>query len=156
VKPPFIVVRRYPYEEPHHTQLEFIASNGLFAGATDIYCNVEDIARIGSALQSFPAHIGDQFVYEYGNDNPEARFYRHFVMRAYTTDSVGHCAIQIAMNLNNTEPNEGLCQFSIQAEPSAIARLGRLFIQFAELQHLELHWSPASGELHHAHQPPAA
>jgi hypothetical protein len=152
---PFLVVRRHPYEEPYHTQLEFTVTNGTFSGAADIYCNVDDIASIGRALEAFPSRIGDQFVYEYGTDDPSAKFYRHFVMRAYTVDGVGHCALQFAINLNEAEPNEGVSRFSIKAEPSAIGRLGALFAQFAELRHLELHWSPTSGELHAKHQPPA-
>jgi hypothetical protein len=153
---PFLIVRRHPYEEPHHTQLEFIVTNGTFSGATDIYCNVHDLASIGRALRAFPSHIGDQFVYEYGSEDPSANFYRHFIMRAYTTDAVGHCALQFAMNLNEAEPYEGVVRFSIEAEPSAISQLGELFTQFAELRHLELRWPSRDGGLYATHQPAAA
>ena len=151
-----LVVRRYPYEEPYHAHLEFKVSNGVFVGATDIYCNVDEIAGIGRGLRAFPSRIGDEYVYEYGTDDPGARFYRHFVMRAYTIDGVGHCALQFGINLNEEEPEEGVCRFSIRVDAAALNRLGELFEHFAELRHLELQWSPTSGELHEYHQESAA
>jgi hypothetical protein len=153
---PNLVVRRYPYEEPYHAQLEFTVSNGVFAGSTDIYCNVADIANIGHGLLAFPSKVGDEYVYEYGTEDPSARFYRHFVLRAYTIDGAGHCALQFAINLNQAEPKEGVCRFSMPVETSALNRLGKLFKVFAELQHLELQWSPASGTLYEHHQEPTA
>jgi hypothetical protein len=108
---PVIVVRRHPYEEPYHTQLEFVISNGLFTGSTDIFCSVTDLTSIGAALRKFPDKIGDEFRYEYGSESPEVRFYRYFLLRAYTANSTGHCAIQFRINQNSAEPNEGICQF---------------------------------------------
>jgi len=153
---PGIVVRRHPYEEPYHTQLEFTVSNGAFAGATDIYCNIDDLTKIGRGLRAFPSKVGDEYVYEYGTEDPSAKFYRHFVLRAYTIDGVGHCALQFAINLNQAEPEEGVCRFSMPVEPGALNRLGELFEVFAELRHLELQWSPTSGALYEHYQEPAA
>ncbi|GHU29024.1 hypothetical protein AGMMS50256_12870 [Betaproteobacteria bacterium] len=156
MQPPGLVIRRHPYEEPYHVQLEFTASNGMFAGSTDIYCNVADITNIGCGLLAFPSKAGDEYVYEYGSEDPNARLYRHFVLRAYTIDGVGHCALQFAINLNQSEPEEGVCRFSIPVEPGALNRLGKLFTVFAELRHLELQWSPISGGLYEHHQAPTA
>ena len=139
---PLLIIRRYPYEEPYHLHLEFVVSNGSFSGATDIYCGVEELKEVGQALQKFPAKVGDEYRYEYGSEKPEDRFYRYFLIRAYTTDAVGHCALQFAINQNSDEPNEGMCRFSLWAEAASINRLGVLFEKFAELQHLELRWSP--------------
>jgi hypothetical protein len=58
-----IIVKRYPYEEPYHLQLDFFATNGVFSGNTDFYCNAEDLKKIGKALQNFPAKIGDEYRY---------------------------------------------------------------------------------------------
>jgi hypothetical protein len=138
---PIIIVRRFPYEEPYHTHLEFVVSNGTFGGSTDIYCGVQDIQEIGEALQKFPARIGDEYCYKYGSEDPEVSFYRYFVLRAYTIDSVGHCAIQLLINLNTKEPDEGKCQFSIRAEAASVNRLGKLFEDFSKLEHLEFRWS---------------
>jgi hypothetical protein len=149
---PLLIVRRYPYEEPYHTQLEFVVSKGNFAGGTDIYCNVEDLKETGKALQNFPAQIGDEYRYEYGSENPEDRCYRYFLMRAYTTDGVGHCAVQFVINQNSVEPDEGVCRFSISADAASINRLGILFEKFHELRHLEFHWSPDEAELFEDYQ----
>ena len=142
---PFVTVRRYPYEEPYLVHLEFFASNGVFGGATDLYADPETIGHIGMGLQRFPARVPDQFVYEYGSDDPADRFYRHLGIRAYTVDT----ALQFSIDRNATEPHEGVCRFSIPADAAALNRLGDLLVRFAELRHLELRWTPAlaGGEL---------
>ncbi len=61
---PQIIVKRYPYEEPYHIQLDFFVSNGGFSGNTDFYCNAEDLKIIGQALQNFPSKINDEYRYE--------------------------------------------------------------------------------------------
>src|SRR3954463_16018943 len=118
----YLVVRRHPYEEPFHTQLEFSASNGLFSGTTDIYCNVDDLKEIGERLKNFPTQAGDEFRYEYGAEDPAQRVYRYFLLRAYTIDRAGHCALQMKINNHASEPYEGACTFSIKAEAAAINR----------------------------------
>ncbi len=71
------------------------------AEITDFYCNTEDLITIGQALQNFPLKIDDEFRYERGSENPRDRCYDYFLLRAYTTDSVGHCAIQFAINISS-------------------------------------------------------
>ncbi|MFD2234422.1 hypothetical protein [Phaeospirillum tilakii] len=147
-------IRRQPYEEPNHTQLFITVSNGLFAGSLDIYCNVEDIAAIGRNLKAFPTKAGDEYLYQYGSEAPEMRWYRHFVFRAYTVGSLGQCAVQIIMNRNETGVNDAACRFSFPVEAGALNRLGRLLERFGALEHLELEWSPSAGRLYETHQQP--
>jgi hypothetical protein len=113
---------------------------------------VDQISEIGRALKAFPRKIGDEYKFEYGSEEQSPKRYRHFCLRAYTVDRAGHCALQLTMNLNSAEPEEGNCQFSIRAETAAINRLGRLFKQFAKLRHLELTWGPTTDELHAQYQ----
>jgi len=136
-----VVVKRYEYEEPYHAQLEFQVSNGRFSASVDFYCNVEDIKSIGRELLNFPQKIGDECCYTCGSEKPEDRCYRLFVMRAYTLDSKGHCALQFKINLNGKEPSEGQAVFSLPVEAHAINRLGGLFVTFSELKHKEFHWT---------------
>ncbi|HEX4809576.1 MAG TPA: hypothetical protein VH325_11640 [Bryobacteraceae bacterium] len=150
----YLVVRRYPYEEPFHMQLEFSVSNGLFSGTTDIYCNVGDLKEIGNRLKSFPTRLGDEFRYEYGSEDPARRHYRYFLLRAYTIDNAGHCALQVKMNNNTREPHEGTCTLSIKAEAAALNRLGSLFLTFSQLEHLEFHWNLEDQELFEYHESP--
>jgi hypothetical protein len=145
---PYIIVRRHPYEEPDHTQLEFSISNGLFSGRTDIYLAAEDIAEIGKALKQFPSGVPDKYIYEHGSENPADNIYRYFLLRAYTTNNTGDCALQFAINQNAKEPNEGTCRFSIRAEPAAINRLGELLERFSKCEHTFLKWTLKDGELH--------
>ncbi len=141
-----IIVKRYPYEEPHHIQLDFFASSDNFSGNIDFYCNTEDLKMIGKALQNFPSKIGDEYRYEVGSENSKDRWYMYFLLRVYTIDSVGHCAVQFAMNKNTSEPYEGTCRFSIQADAASINRLGVLFEKFSRLEDFEFEWSPQLSE----------
>jgi hypothetical protein len=149
---PFVIVRRYPYEEPDLTQLEWTVSNGAFVGTTDLYCDVDEIRTLGASLKQFPSRVGDEYRFEYGTDNPTHKCYRHFLLRAYTTDGVGHCALQFVINLNQSEPKEGRAMFSIESEPAAINRLGDLLGRFSQLSHLELYWNLTAGQLFQNYQ----
>lgn len=139
---PQIIVKRYPYEEPYHIQLDFFVSNGRFNGNTDFYCNTEDLITIGQALLNFPLKIDDEFRYDPGSENPRDKCYDCFLLRVYTLDSVGHCAIQFAININGNELNKSACRFSIAADAASINRLGVLFEKFSRLEDLEFKWSP--------------
>jgi hypothetical protein len=141
----YLVVQRYIDDDSHLFELRFIASNGSFTGDIFLYCGLDDIQRIAAGLKDFPKKIGDEFRYENGSEDPGS--YKYFLLRAYTVDSVGHCALQVAMNLNTAEPDEGACRFSIRVDPEGLARLGRLFEQFVEPQYLELRWDVSGGEL---------
>jgi hypothetical protein len=151
---PHLKVRRLPDdEEPYHAELVLTASNGAFAGSTNIYCRVEEIAEIGRGLKNFPSKIGDEYRYEYGSETPE--WHRYLLLRAYTVGGVGQCALQIVINHNRAEPDDAYCRFSILVEAAMLNRLGDLFEKFAELQHLELEWSLSGGCLHEQYQQPA-
>ena len=148
---PYIIIRRYPYEEPYATELSICVSNGYFGGEMRIFVNVEDIAKIGQELKKFPEFPlkqDDEYRYEVGSQNLEEKCSYYFLLRAYTINSVGNCAIQIAMNLNGKEPYEGLCKFSIQTDPINVNRLGELLEDFSKLQHRELRWAIGEGELY--------
>jgi hypothetical protein len=140
---PFLTIQRFPYEEPYHTHIQLTASNGSFGGSVDFYCNVDDFGQIGTALANFPARVGDEYVYERGSEDPADRCYRYVRLRAYTVGRRGDCALQLSMNLNGSEPGEGICRFSIPVEAAALNRLGNLLVRFGELRHLELQWTPA-------------
>jgi hypothetical protein len=64
MKAPFLIIRKYPYfEELSEIQLEITASNGMFSGNTDIYCSIEELAEIGTALKVFPVKVIYQYRY---------------------------------------------------------------------------------------------
>ena len=147
-----IRIQRFPYEEPYHVQLDLSAENGRFSGGFDFYTGVQELRKLAADLQNFPKYIGDEVRFIYGSPHKDDRVYRHLVIRAYTIDSVGHCAIQLIFNNREEEPYEGTANFSIRAEAGAINRLGKLLEKFSELKHLELYWSPFEGELYAEHQ----
>ncbi|MGB7582114.1 MAG: hypothetical protein WBL85_06675 [Sedimentisphaerales bacterium] len=133
-----IQLKRYPYEEPYHLNLALSASNGLFAGQLEYFCNADDIKKIGTTLQSFPNKIPDEYLYEIGSAQKGNNSAYYFALHAYTTDMSGQCALQIVIDNNRDKPDEGACRFSIKAEPSAINRLGKLLLRFSEMKHQTL------------------
>jgi hypothetical protein len=145
-------VRRHPYEEPHHVQLELFISNGQFSCTGDIYLNVADLGDIGRALKGFPRQVPDEYTYEHGSEDPSERYACHFLMRAYTIGRTGRSGLHSRMNLNDEAPDDGLAEFTIQVEVAQLNRLGRLFLTFEKLQHLEFHWTDLGEELFTVHQ----
>jgi hypothetical protein len=140
-----IQIKRVPYEEPYHVNHVFTASNGVFNGFLEYYCVASDLKDIGTALRAFPTKVPNAYSYEIGSTRPEDNFAYHFALHAYTTDCSGHCALQVVIDNNQDRPDEGVCRFSIRAEPAAINRLGNLLMEFANLKHHELNWT-VSGE----------
>jgi hypothetical protein len=141
-----IIVRRYPYEEPHLLNLEFFIWSGKFIRSkAEIYCTPDDLEKIGNTLRGFPVKIPDEYIYTYGYENSHT----YFKMKIYTLHSSGHCAIQFDINFHVEEPDQTISHFSIYPiEPMALSKLGDLFVAFAKLNHLEFCWSPnGDGEL---------
>jgi hypothetical protein len=137
-----LIVRRHPYEEPYLTELEVIATNGSFAGRRrGIYCNVEDLAEIGSALEVFPRRVPDEYEYDC----------KGFKLKAYTAGRAGHAFLQIEIQSDWDVPDR--CLFSLPAEPVGLNRLGELFVAFSKLEHLEFWWGQDFAKLFTEHQP---
>lgn len=143
-----IRIQRFPYEEPYHVQLNLSAENGRFSDGLDFYTGVPCLKQFAASLQDFPKHIGDEAEFKYGCPRKEDRMYRYLLIRAYTIDGVGHCAIQFTFNNHEDEPDDGCASFSTLADAAAVNRLGKLLEKFSELQHLELFWSPHEDELY--------
>jgi hypothetical protein len=153
MKPPWIKVRRYPYEEPYHTHIFIWVSNGLFMGGTDFYCHVDDLQTIGEALQVFPRSVPDEYNYEYGGKRREGSgYFRYFLLRASTINRSGHCAIQVIIDLNEETPTGGNCEFSFHIEPLLLNRLGHLFSKLHRLEHGEFHWNNNSALIFEDHR----
>jgi hypothetical protein len=142
-----IVVERFPYEEPHHTQLSIAASNGSYSGRLEIYCNVDTLREIGIALTKFPTRVPDEYVFEYGSEDPKDRWAYYLRIRAYTVGLRGQPALQFTMNLNRETPNDGRCSFSIgDIEAVQLARLGRLFVRLESHSSGSFLWTPTDDE----------
>jgi len=137
---PGIKVTLELYEQPDLLRVFFTAFNGSFQGKLKYYDLASSFRDTGEALSAFPSKIPDEYLYEIGSNRPEDDFAFYFALRAYTTDTSGHCAIQFTMNDYMMEPSES-CRFSIKAEPWAIHRLGELMKRFSTLRYGTLKWS---------------
>ncbi|MCP3128360.1 hypothetical protein [Shewanella sp. KJ2020] len=137
----YLKIERIPCEEPYHVQLAWSVSNGNLYSTFEYYDNAESLKVIGSRLEDFPRHVGDDFLYEIGSERPEDRFAYYFRLRAFTTNSRGGSAIQIRFCNNRELPYREISEFCIQAEPASINRLGRLFLEFSKLEKEYMEWS---------------
>jgi hypothetical protein len=145
---PFIRITRIPYEEPYHVHLILEASDGESLGVLEYYDNASAFIKWADALEIFPRHSSDVFLHELGSERPEVRFAHYLRFRAFTTDGLGHCAIQLRMNNNSELPYRSISEFCIRAEAADINRLGALCRKFAMLEHEVLHWRLTEGELY--------
>ena len=137
----YLRIERIPYEEPYHVQLVWSVSNGNTSSNFEYYDNADSLKEMADALEAFPRHSSDVFLYEIGSEKPEDRFAYYFRLRVFTTNSRGSSVIQIRFCNNLDLPNREIVEFCIEAEPAAINRLGKLFREFAKLEKQYMAWS---------------
>ncbi|MGL6213236.1 hypothetical protein [Billgrantia desiderata] len=137
----YLRIERILYEDPCHVHLVWEMSNGNVSSCFEYYDNADSLKEIGKRLEQFPQHSGDVLLHEIGSEKPEDRLAYYFRFRACTTDSRGGSAIQIRFCNNRELPYRELFEFCIQAEPAAINRLGKLFLEFAKLEKEYMAWS---------------
>lgn len=145
--PNFIEITRHPYEEPYHVHVEATFANEDTSGRCDFYANADCFTEWAAAFEAFPRHAQDTYLWEIGSERPEDRFAYYVRLRAFTTDSVGHCALQIRFNNNRELPHKQLFEFCIPCEAAHLNRLGKLLRTFGELKHSSLIWSKEKSEL---------
>jgi hypothetical protein len=141
----YLRITRHPYEEPYHLLLQWEVSNGNHATKFEIYVNASALSDLADGLEAFPRHATDVFLFEVGSERPEDRWAYYFRFRAFTTDGLGHTAVQLRFNNNQELPERAIAEFCISAEPARLNHLGRLFRQFAALQDDRLEWAPIEG-----------
>ena len=144
---PGIKLTRYPYEEPYHLNLRIAASNGHLNGDLEYYCNATDLKELGKQLVDFSGKRSEKIVYELGSEKPEDRFAFFLSLRVEPLDAVGHCAVIVRLNNNQTIPEREVTEFCIKAEVADVNRLGKLLVEFGRLQHRALEWSVQDGRL---------
>ncbi len=142
-----IEIERIPYEEPYHINLIVKASNDSCAGQLEIYDNADALKECASALEIFPRHSTDTFLWELGSERPEDNFAFYFRFRIFLLDSAGQGCIQIRLNNNDDFPEKAITEFCIICEPAGINRLGKLFREFALLKSKKMIWNGVDGEI---------
>lgn len=143
----YLKITRNPYEEPYHINLIFEASNGEQSGILEIYDSADILKECAKALENFPRHSTDIFLWELGSERPEDNFAFYFRFRVFLLDSAGHCCIQIRLNNNEDFPDKAITKFCINCEPADINRLGKLMKEFSELKTTKLYWDSIDGKL---------
>jgi hypothetical protein len=143
----FFRLVRIPYEEPHHLNLLLEVSNGRQTGALEFYIATDALREAGKALELFPRHASDVYLFELGSERPEDRFGFYLHIRAALTNGRGDSAFQFRMNNNEAFPCQEISEFCIASEIQHINRLGSLIRAFSKLEHKSLYWSAAEATL---------
>ena len=145
---PFIRLVRTPYEEPYHLCLDLTASNGSQLATLEFYLNPEDLLTLAVGFSGFPKDFnGGEFVWDLGSEDPQERSAYYLRLRVFTTDRLGHCALEIRLNNNQGPPHQAVAEFSIPAVPADLDRFAELLREFSELTHTTLVWTATGGEL---------
>ena len=135
----FILLKRLLYDDSAW-HVEISASNGYFSGVQDFYTYPEDLDALGVGFYKFPQSIQDEVQFELGDRTGK---WAHFVLvRAFLFDSVGHAAIEFAVDNNATPPNHAQTSFFIRTEVSAINNLGQQIRSWIVAYDVPLIWLP--------------
>jgi hypothetical protein len=142
-----IEIERIPYEEPNCINLIVKASNNYSASQLEIYDNADALLKCAEALENFPRHSTDSFLWELGSERPEDNFAFYFRFRLFMLDPAGHGCIQIRFNNNGGFPDRAISEFCITCEAAGISKLGKLFKEFSKLKSRKLTWDGIDGEI---------
>ena len=124
---PFISLERFPYDAPEwHIQIG--ASNGYFSGFQDFYTYSQDLEVLGTKLCQFPQNLQDEVVLEVGERSAKCSCF--VLVRAFLYDSVGHAAIEFAVDNNRKLLNHAQTNFFIRTEVAAINKLGQQLLSW--------------------------
>jgi len=135
----FISLERFPYDDSAW-HVEVRASNGYFSGIRDFYTYPEELDALGSSFCKFLQDIQDEVRFELGERAEKSAYF--VLVRAFLFDSVGHAAIEFAVDNNATPPNHAQASFSIRTEVAAINNLGQQLRAWIISHDAPLIWSP--------------
>ncbi len=145
---PHIEIISFP-DDDMVTCLSFRVSNGRTLAMLDnFYISSVNLIAWADALEKFPRHREDVFLFQVGSENPDDKWQYYFQFRAFTTDSLGHSALHFRFNNNKDLPEREVSELCVKAEPSQINNLGKLFREFAKLNHSVLRWWVENGMLY--------
>jgi hypothetical protein len=138
----FLTLLRFEYDDPYLAEIHLTASNGLFTGHLEFFCDTEELSRLGDKLKTFPCSIEDQIVYEIGSEETQKRLAYYLRFHTKVIDGAGHCAIHFRINNNGLVPHNGIADFSLKANPAELNELGELLRKLASFQISDFSWKP--------------
>lgn len=134
-----VTFTRLPYDDSAW-HVEVCASNGTYSAAQDFYVYPADLADFGLRLVTFPSDIRDEVRYELGSRTEDWAYY--LLMRAFLYDSVGHAALDFAVDNRRIIPGNAQASFSITCEVAALNRLGEQLQAWTFHSEEPLNWNP--------------
>lgn len=138
-----IHIVRQPYEEPHHINLIFTASNGESTGELEIYDNADQLKKLADRLENYPFNSAKKILWELGSEKPKDNFAFYFKCEFSLLKQSSDCIVRIRLNNNKNS----LSQFNIQCYPAELNKLGQLFREFSKLEKKTLTWYGFNGEV---------
>ena len=136
----FIQIERVPYEEPHHLELHWTISSGETSSRFELYDNSATLSEFANALEDFPKHSEDKFVYELGQEKIESKW-AYFFRLIFLTNPRGHDATIDIRFLNHQERQDTrIVDFSLHTVTPRLRKLAELFREFSKLEAPILYW----------------
>ncbi|MBE9159588.1 hypothetical protein IQ265_22535 [Nodosilinea sp. LEGE 06152] len=135
----FISLKRLLYDDLAW-RVEISASNGYFSGVQDFYTYPENLDALGADFYKFPQSIQDEVRFELGDRTGKWAYF--VLVRAFLFDSVGHAAIEFAVDNNAMSIDHAQTSFFIRTEVAAINNLGQQLRAWVVAPDKPLTWSP--------------
>lgn len=90
---PHVRIIRFPYEEPHHSNLVLQVCNGRSHAQIEYYMNPASLVDWADHFEVFPRHSSDVFLFERGSERPEDRWAYYLRFRVFLKDRLvtAHC-----------------------------------------------------------------
>lgn len=109
------------YLDPSLLELRVQASNGVFAGQTDIYVNTEAPRALAANLNGFPTNKSDVRECQLGTFKSEMAG-GGVKLRFYCVDSLGHAAVEICLQTDGPPDVNNYARFHMPVEAAAVDR----------------------------------
>lgn len=135
----FVSLERLPYDGSEW-HIKMSASNGYFSGVQNFYTYSEDLEILGTKFCRFGQNLQDEVLLRLGERSDKYAFF--LLVRAFLSDSVGHAAIEFAVDNNQNSPNHAQARFFIHTEVAAINNLGQQIRAWVVSSNSLLLWLP--------------
>ena len=136
----YIQIERVPYEEPDHLELHWTISSGEISSKFEIYDNASVLSDFVNALNDFPKHSEDKFVYQIGGEEVESKW-AYFFRLIFSTNPRGHDAtIDVKFLNHQTSQDTRIVDFRLHTNSPNLRKLAKLFSKFSKLKSQILYW----------------
>ena len=105
------------YYESEPSKLWVSASDGVFAGSTEDYINKDSLEALAEELEQFPKTIQSESIFE---SSARDKRFGYIMLRFYCFDSIGHTAVQVTLDSNQSGSERTTVSLKMQFEANSL------------------------------------